>query len=295
MSKNICVLVPTYPPHYLHAMGLMESFYKLNFDDQADIYFVFTTPEEAGGFVPSNKLILPSKLNIKKNNGLINIKKFYGLMQLKHQYEYLLVLDDDCRFTQKADLQKVCDTFFSEKILYGSMVEGNNAQVIGIVKQAQIQGRTYFRKHPHKQVIYTSLSLWFNQPCIYRTDTLSEFFQCTKLDRCLAKLTYFDFDYNIYMNYLILYQEFQILSCGLACEVSAAEATEDTYFKCYTDEYKKLHFWAATAFAQRLLKDKSTFITWHVDRDLSAKSTLPLLKKMKHALQCYLGVKTKLL
>ena len=165
MDKKICFIVPTFPPHYLFAKAFMDSFNEYHFDEQADLYFVLTSQPERDGFLPCNSIVLPKKLRIMKNRGIINIKKFYALMQLKDKYEYIIVLDDECLFTKTVDLQAICEQYFEEKVLYGNLLENPPWDIMGGVAE---NCKKFFGEE-NREKLACPLYLWFNQLPIYRT------------------------------------------------------------------------------------------------------------------------------
>lgn len=264
--NDVCFLVPTYPMHFPYALGLLESFRKYELDKQADMVFVFTSEYERSGFLPCDNVVLPKSL---RNHGreIINIKKFYGLMQLKGKYKYIIILDDDCQFINSARINDICNDYFSDRILYGSFLEGPNQTVINEIKCVLKKCSSYFKNCSNHNLVAYECTLWFNQLCIYKTEYLSDFFRETKIGKKLNKLTWFDFDYNIYMNYLILYHGFEIQSVGIAAENSATEIPSAYfYLNILSDEYRSMKCYAATEYMQRILPKDKVFITLHLDR-----------------------------
>ena len=119
--NNICILVPTFPPHFQYAYRLIKSYFLYDFDKQADLYFVFTNQLERESFIDwENVLVLPKSLHSFEKRGIINIKKYYGLLRLKKRYSYILTMDDETYFIKSVDLDLVCNKFFRKKVLYGN-------------------------------------------------------------------------------------------------------------------------------------------------------------------------------
>ena len=48
--KDICFIVPTYPPRYGYAKNLLNSLLQYDLDKQADLWFVFTNSKEKDEF-----------------------------------------------------------------------------------------------------------------------------------------------------------------------------------------------------------------------------------------------------
>ena len=154
-------------------------------------------------------LILPKGLRILENKGIINIKKLYGIREIKGEYEYILVLDAESKFIKKGKLRSICEEYFNNKILYGNTVihdEIRNQQLLKIYTGCQ----SLF-KNPEQLIQYNKYCLWFNQLCIYKTDTIEDFFNKTNMDKNIYNLSYFQFEYYIYMYYLIIYHNFKIV------------------------------------------------------------------------------------
>jgi len=45
-KNKIAFVCPTFPPHYEYACNMLESFYKYRFNEQADMWFVFSNEED---------------------------------------------------------------------------------------------------------------------------------------------------------------------------------------------------------------------------------------------------------
>lgn len=260
MRKGISFVVPTFPAHYLNAVNFLESFYKYRFDRQSDIYFVFTNEAEKDGFLPCKSIVLPPKLRVTQNRGIINIKKYYALMQLKDQYEYIVVLDDDCQFIATSDIRRVCEEYFDSKILYGNLLRNPPFDIMCIVAE---ECKRFFAE-PDR--LTCPLYLWWNQLCIYKTDTLSDFFQITKIDRTLASLKWEDFDYYIYMYYLMLYQGFEVHDIGIVADCAFTEILPNSYVSYAAFNTVEGRFYSMTNYAKNIFNTETVFIETHLDR-----------------------------
>lgn len=289
--NRICIVVPTYPPHYLFAKGFMDSFVKYEYEEQADLYFVFTNPAERDGFLPCNAIVLPKKLRVMKNRGIINIKKFYALMQLKNKYDYIIALDDESVFTKAVDLQEICDTYFENKVLYGNILENPSWDIMGQVAE---HCKEFFSKEDRGK-LSCPLYLWFSQLPIYRTDTLSDFFRMTKIGNNIAKLSYFDYDYYIYMYYLMLKYDFQAEDMGVISNQSVIELTHGVQYRVYNEQYKHQRIFMATEYARRTLGLDEVFINIHMDRDITAGKQPGKISKVCTAIKAYCQIRKHIL
>lgn len=287
MQKNICFVVPTFPPHYFYACDFQESFKKYGYDKQADLYYIFTTPEERDGFLPCNSIVLPQSLRIMKNRGIINIKKFYALMKLKNQYEYIIVLDDDCQFCNHIDLLKLCEDYFSNKILYGNILEAPPWDIMGTV----VKSCKGFFDSKYEPKLNCPLYLWFNQVPIYKTSTLNDFFKITNLGERLPKLTFFNFDYYIYMLYLILKFEFQTEDIGITSNISISEITSADKYKLVNNMYRTQNLYMASEYAKNILNLSNVFITLHKDRVSIPKNCQGKIRYSVFAIKKYLELR----
>lgn len=216
MINKIAILIPTYPPHFSWAYQLRSSIYKYGINNQADIWFVFTNESESTQFNNcENKIILPPEL--VKSDGIINVKKLYGVNYLHDKYEYIIVLDDESKFIRRANLQNICEKFFTDKKLYGNVAKSKICNESGIIKNAC---RKFFKFLNNKYPDF-GLYLWFNQLCIYRGNTIPDFFEYANID--YAKLNSLTFDYYLYMYYLLLHCDFKVIDLGIISDGGAWE------------------------------------------------------------------------
>ncbi|MGL4668681.1 MAG: hypothetical protein ACRCWR_12240, partial [Saezia sp.] len=234
--KKIGFLVPIYPPHFHFSKKLLSSFEATGLSRQADLFFVFTDESEAEQFQTyDRKLILPEHLRIFENRGIINIKKFWGLTAIQEQYDYIMVIDSETEFIRQINLHKICKKFFNQKILLGNQTLEEAHEVVSKIKHGASH---LFADHPDYNKLNENLYIWFNQPAIYQSSTLKHFFEVIKLEESIKTLGRFDFDYYIYMNYLILYGGFNIVDLSITAKFGAIENT-DGVITPHSDHYKK--------------------------------------------------------
>ena len=260
LSKNrICFVVPTYPPHFNFARELLNS-YQTFLRDQADFYFVFTNELEQSLFgTAENAIILPLELRVFSYRGIINIKKFYALTVLQNQYDYIICLDSEARFIKHVDLLTLCETYFQEKKLLGSTA-------LLDTKPFTNKCLSHFCETLDCSVLNQSLYLWFNNLPIYQSAMLPDFFEKTELLGNLKQLTYNDFDYYIFMYYLLFYQNFTVLDLEIEAPWSALETAKQN-LTLKSDAYKQHSLYLCHPTAQTLFENPWLFLLVHLDRE----------------------------
>lgn len=176
---------------------------------------------------------MPDEYFCSKEDGLINRKKFYGLDVIKDKYEYIIAIDDDCVINSGDDLYEICKNWFNDKELLGNKIINDDISIPMIIKNC----KSYFNKEDKRKInIETNnLYLWFNQPCIYKADTIKDFFEYTNVLNSLNSVSYYDFEYYIYMFYLIVKYDFKVKDLNIVGEAAACELLD----KCVLDDNQK--------------------------------------------------------
>lgn len=265
--KEVLILVPTHPTRYKRLHEFIGSYNENELYFSSDLCFVMSNKGDDKIFHDKigkyNTLILPDGIVHSSGKGIINIKKLFGVKVKANEYKYIIVMDDDALFCKKVDLFKVCETYFQKKVLISSFSNGKSK----IALDAAHACKRFFRNYQGKSKIENIDLLWFNQPCIYKSDTIDDFFNKTGIDEWLGELTDLDFDYLIYMYYLILFCGFTVVSCGLRGDMSIAELTSNKDVELLDNSYENLIYYCATEYMQKFLPNTNIFITWHVDRE----------------------------
>jgi len=261
-DKRIAFLMPVYPPHYDYARGFLRSFRKYKLDRQADIWFVFSNEADRVAFAEvENAIIMPAHLqDLSRDNGVINAKKFYGLSRIKDKYEYVIVVDADMQIMKNIYLHKVCEDIFSRKTLWGNTRHtGEHDKIYFLFTSAC---REFFADA--NKINDSRLGLWFNNLCVYKTDTLDDFFAKTGIMDKLKNLIFWHFDHYIYMYYLLIYQGFhteQIFPLGVFAEYRGSLVNK---------EYKEKYLHMATRHMYEQIKKLGggvgCFMFIHLDR-----------------------------
>jgi hypothetical protein len=260
--------VPVHPPKFSFAKDLLNSFNRYTYFLQADMVFVFSSQEDYLAFDEFvDYLIVPEHIAENKKNNAINKKKLYAIKKLKEKYKYILVLDADCIFMRYVDLEMEFDDYFQRRVLYG-----NKAFGIEITCLVQNSARSHFGGNKDYHKTENRLYLWFNQPSIYKCDHIDDFFSAMDFDEDFSTILWQDFDYYLYMYYLILYRDFTIVDLGIVAYFSVCEAKEVSLEKAaiVNDNYKTAVLFQARKNVYRqlspvMIKD-TFFLIIHCDR-----------------------------
>lgn len=263
MSKiKIAFICPTYFLHFEFAKSLLLSFKQKGFEEQSHLWFVFGNAAEADSFGDYEyKLILPENYQTVNFDGIINIKKIWAIKSLEPLYDYIMTLDSESLFIRNVDLLQLCSNFFESKILLGNKILPEGKLLTDKIKD---ECKVFFSSGM-QQKLQSELYLWFNQPCIYKTSNLNKFFEITKLHNNLNLINWFQFDYYIYMYYLILYEGFLIVDMGVESSYGVCEAT-DALTNMNSAKYDKFNIMLCTRTNFKLFDNPSLFLLIQLDR-----------------------------
>ena len=265
MYKKIAFLAPIYPPHYQFARDLLASHHKHNLHEQSDIWIVFTDETEKESFGDYLfTIVLPKELRIFNNHGIINIKKFYGLKQIQEKYPYIIVLDAESLFIRNVNLFAICEEYFTSKILLGNEVFPERKEAIEGVKNSC---KRFFADNKNVEKLNNPLYLWFNQPCIYKASNLNDFWNKIDYDHNIKSLQWADFDYYIYMFYLVLFQGFSIVDMDIETNCGICEASEGSLSLFKSNKYETLPIFMASQAVLHIFDNPKCFIAIHLDRN----------------------------
>lgn len=239
MKIDVAFLCPIHKPCFNFGYNLLSSFYNKKLNKQADFYFVFSNQEEADAFeFDTKKIVMPQTFNLKDNKGIITIKKFYGLSQIKDKYKYVIVLDDESLFYQKLNILNICENYFDNKILYGNNIletEYTDNFKNLIIKETE---NNFVNYHFSK----LDQCLWFNQLCIYKTDNIDDFFEKINYKERFDTFKWYEFDYYLYMYYLIIFHNFKVVSLNSNAIWSFCDNSFDITDEDIGEDYKKYKF-----------------------------------------------------
>ena len=225
-----------------------------------------------------HSIVLDSKIEVDITQttnllGIVNVKKFYALELLKDKYEYIIILDSECEITKAINVYELCEKFYSDKILYGNEVFPNytffNANII--YKTC----KKYFVGHKDLHKLNDKLYLWFNQLCIFKCEYLDDFFRITNITKQYEMLTFWDFEYYIFMYYLILYKDFKIVDMEVIASGGALEC-DSFYPKNGSRKYLSEPFMVCHLALYPYLNKENLFVIHHKDRITNARRYMSL-------------------
>ncbi len=264
--KKIAFLVPIYPPHFKYAQNIIKTWETTQLNEQSDIWFIFTNEEEKEKYGEwQNSIILPKEFRVFENRGIINIKKIYGIKQLKNQYEYIIVLDAETEFVKNIDLLDICNNYFEKKELYGNLVyeEGRKR-----TEKIKVACKEYFYKYKNVKLLDSNFYLWFNQPCIYKASNIDDFLEKIDYKNNITKLRWEDFDYYLYMYYLILFENFKIVDIGIDSNYGICE-TDESFLTFRNNNYLKSNVYMCSKAIIDIFDNPKLFLIIHIDRDVN--------------------------
>lgn len=264
--KKIAFLVPIYPPHFKYAQNIIKTWKTTQLNEQSDIWFIFTNEEEKEKYGEwKNSIILPKEFRVFENRGIINIKKIYGIKQLKNQYEYIIVLDAETEFVKNIDLLDICNNYFEKKELYGNLVYEEGRERTEKIKAAC---KEYFYKYKNVKLLDSNFYLWFNQPCIYKASNIDDFLEKIDYKNNITKLRWEDFDYYLYMYYLILFENFKIVDIGIDSNYGILE-TDESFLTFRNNNYLKSNVYMCSKAIIDIFDNPKLFLIIHIDRDVN--------------------------
>ena len=252
-----------------HAMqSIDEEMHKAMKD--TDAFFFFPTEEPNSqpkivsmdnSFIESNDvnlipIVLPKEFHSLFNNtGTFRARIFYSLNQLKNNYDYIVACESESIIVKSVNIFDICQNFFNQKTIWGNEISGVNQNVDWI----KVSCAKWFANSLDWQKVLSPLYFWLNQPFIYRTKDLDEFFEVTEILDNLTAIAWTDFHYYIYMYYLILYQGFKIRDIGIRANIGVCESNSLGNVKNKNPEFKPI---ICKKSIQRHLDNENLFIVF---------------------------------
>lgn len=276
MNNKVAILIPTYRGHKDYCDRFCKSYNEYEVYQSADIWLVISNEDKACFEEYKNILIFPTEYNCSRENGIINKKKFWGLNELRELYEYIIIVDDDTIVRKKQNTYSICQKYFDSKILLGNI--SWDMSIVPLVKRKCMDFFTENeRRTIQKQV--GKMYLWFNQPAIYRTCDVDQFYNKTGIMESFMKLDYYCFDYYIYMYFLICYCDFKVVDIGKKTEFGVCEILGGEKLDQRQSLILKEHAIQFTNYLAETLSVEPFFII-HIDRKYE-KTDLKIILKNK--------------
>jgi hypothetical protein len=182
-----------------------------NPENNIDIFLIFSNEQDYNIFNKKDfikKIILPPT----NTNNIITYKKFYALENLKNEakYDYFIVCDAEIsiipeNFNRTNILNKI-NKIYENKLIYAGA--NNSSQVYNIIK---VSASIFINNDVDKLKNITNnfqLYYWWSDLPVYKREHLTDFFN--KI--CYDNIIWEHFDHIMYLNYLILYHNFNILN-----------------------------------------------------------------------------------
>jgi hypothetical protein len=261
---GVAFLVPVYPPHYHSARNLIDSFIKNNLHKQAQLYLVFTNFKEKSQFgdFEFSLTLPPESFAQNKRQGLVNIKKLWAIKQIYRQYDYIIVMDADSLFIKNVNISSLCKDYFDAKVLYGNRISKGYNQLDKIKEPC----KRFYSFHPEREKLDSELYLWFNNLCIYNTKHIDDFFEVINYDENIKYMGWADFEYYIYMYYLILYHGFIIDDIEIESNLAVYETNLASWLNFKSEKYKSIKTPLCAIENLNIFDNEKLFIAIHTDR-----------------------------
>jgi hypothetical protein len=205
-----CTVIPTYPPHFNYTLNALGSYNK---NVNGNLYLVFSNNSDYELFNSKtnekfNYLILETPFTNYKN--IINAKKFYAVDNLSKKYKYIGVFDTESEFIKPYDE-------FSEykKIFETKEFKSNNSENAKLITK-DVLDVMQFNETQRKIILTETNNLnkywWFNEVCVYESETFYEFFDWLRLKDNFIHIMEgrHYFDYFLYSMWLIVFKGFKI-------------------------------------------------------------------------------------
>lgn len=262
ITNKVAFVIPVYTPHFGNAKQLYNSYIHNNLNEQADFWLIFTNENEKEAFGEYKySIVYNSKLGVDRD-GIINKKKLYALNELKDKYKYIIILDSESLFIKNINILNICKQYFSNKILYGNKT---NNEAIDYVNLVRNNCKRFYIKNNNFYKLNTDLYLWFNQPCIYNSSHIKHFFNVIDYDKNISNIKFIDYDYYIYMYYLILYHDFSICDMEITATLSDCQNVLYSIF-FNSNKYKRLNILLCSKFMFDYFDNKNLFLLIQLDK-----------------------------
>ena len=271
IENTIALIIPIHPPKFKFIYNLkkkINTIYKC-----CDIILIFSKNSEYDQFKYKENfksIILPS--NYKTNN-LITFKKFYALNVLKEKYSYYIVCDSeidiiDENFTYENISIKINEFYSNKKIFSGEVL----SEQIGPQNKTKSCSNIFKNRDDKNKLKNLTnnyrLYYWWSDLPVYKGSHLDDFF--SKINENNLGKHYFD--HKIYLNYLVLYHNFEFINITpLIGKNWSLESYNDNNINNL--EILKTHSYTFSWIVPNLLKKhkeylkkNGSFLLYHLDR-----------------------------
>jgi len=270
---SLALIIPIHPKHYNFIYNLIDTTNQ-NPKNNIDIFLIFSDEQDYSMFNKKDfikKIILPPNI---KNNSIVTYKKFYALENLKNEakYDYFIVCDAEItiipeNFNRTNILNKI-NKIYENKFIYGG--GGNNNE--GINKIIKDSASIFINNNDLNKLknITNNFTLyyWWSDLPVYKREYLTDFFN--KI--CYDNINWHHFDNKIYLNYLILYHNFDILNLSKLINHNFSLESYNTINKECLTILKNNNYgfsWATLNFFNNhkdFLIKEGCFLLYHLDR-----------------------------
>jgi len=206
---SLALLIPIHPNHYHYIYTLINTINQ-NIINNIDLFLIFSNNDDYNLFNKKDKItkiIIPSILP----PNIVTYKKFFALNQLKenNKYDYFIVCDAEINIIpenfNKPNILNKIESIFKNKTIYAGNC-GNTSNITNT--SANLFSNENINKLKHITNNFTLYYWWSDLP-VYKREHLNDFFN--KIG-CYDRVEWGHFDHLIYLNYLILYHNFNILN-----------------------------------------------------------------------------------
>ena len=264
---KFCFIIPIHIKHYNYIYNL------LNLIDankiEVDIYLVFSNESDYNIFNKKDKtknIVMPN-INTPTPS-IVTYKKFYALNQLKDNpnYDYFIVCDAEIsiipeNFNEENILNKI-NKIYENKTIYGGEVDINCIKNITQSSTYSIFGGDKLKETTHNYNLY----IWWSDLPVYKREYLSHFLSLIDYN----KIT--QFDHIIYLYYLILHHDFNILNITPLVNHTWSLESYNTRNVIHLNILKNHNYGFSFITPQlynnneEFLKKEGSFLLYHLDR-----------------------------
>ena len=272
--NKVALCIPIHPKHYNYIYNLID-LTNQNHDNNIDIFLIFSNENDYNIFNKKDfikKIILPPNT---RRSSIVTRKKFYCLEILKNEekYDYFIVCDAEItiipeNFNRNNILNKI-NKIYQNKLIYAGSTKYQHVRNERIIKESASVFINNEDVNKLKNITNNfKLYYWWSDLPIYKREHLTDFF--SKI--CYDNIIWHHFDHIIYLNYLILYHNFNILNVSDLIRGPRSLESYNTNDKKHLSILKNKNYgfsWATSQFFNKykdfLLKE-GCFLLYHLDR-----------------------------